>query len=218
MKRKNHIRRKTDIFLSGLLVLSFAGCAAFSALEDVEKTYFSVLSGEAPLLYTEEGEEVSLDLDRVPAVFSRESDYSSIWRFTAVDLDGDGETEVLLQVIDVAGDMGGYMILHREAEEVYGYSASYRDFEDLKTDGTYSCTHPAGTAVSVCRSCFDGGSCLTEPLICSSTENGWETAAYFIKGQPASEEEYLAAIERQAAKPDAVWRPFDEKNIREMFA
>ena len=69
-------------------------------------------------------------------MFSPNSEYAKIDRFSIVDLDGDGESEAVLQVIDVAGDMGGFLVLHREDGKVRGYPRSYREFESLKTDGT----------------------------------------------------------------------------------
>ena len=42
----------------------------------------------------------------VPALFDEYDPLMKIWEFSVVDLNGDGEDEVILFVVGVAGDMG----------------------------------------------------------------------------------------------------------------
>ena len=100
-----------------LLLLITGGCARRADAASVS----SVLIGDASFSLADGGEPMTIA--DVPGIFSLESPYARIWRFAFADLDGDGETEAVLQVIDVAGDMGGYLILREEDGAVYGYKS-----------------------------------------------------------------------------------------------
>ena len=218
MKRDSGCKGIMGVFLDILVACFCFGCMPAASLEEAKEEYRAVLSGEVSLWYVGGGEDQLVKVEEIPSIFSPDSDYAAIWWFAAVDLEGDGEAEVILQVIDVAGDMGGYMVLHREDGAIHGYAASYRDFECLKVDGTYSRSSLAGDILEVCRVHFDGESCLAIPFVRCCTEDNWETASYFVDEQPVSEEKYYAAMEGQNAKQPAEWYPFNEENIRIVFA
>lgn len=56
------------------------------------------------------------------------------------------------------------------------------------------------------------------PLFCGRANDTFEEIAYMVNGQAAGEEDYAAAAEAQAAKPDAAWYPFDEEGIRQALS
>ena len=79
----------------------------------------------------ESGEAVSLQA----YIQSASNDAASApQRYTLVDLDGDGEEE-LVAYIDCDG--GKYLIFHIYDGKVYGFAFAGRDFQNLKTDGTF---------------------------------------------------------------------------------
>jgi hypothetical protein len=59
-------------------------------------------------------------------------------KFAVADLDKDGIPEVVLWKKVNNNDYFGFMILHEQAGNVYGYSLYYRGFNQLKNDGTFS--------------------------------------------------------------------------------
>ncbi len=191
-----------------LLLLITGGCARRADAASVS----SVLIGDASFSLADGGEPMTIA--DVPGIFSLESPYARIWRFAFADLDGDGETEAVLQVIDVAGDMGGYLILREEDGAVYGYKSDYRTFEDLKMDGSFGYSSPTGTEWGVCTVRFTGDGCDMVPLFCGETGDQGESVSYTVGGSPASEAEYEAAADRQRQKPDTVWYEFTGENVR----
>ena len=102
--------------------------------------YYAVLTGQKQLQYYSQQSDLvkTVDIVHVPDLFSPSSENAKIDRFAVIDMDGDGEQEVLLQITDVAGDMGGYLLLRREQGEVHGYDGSYKTFNMLKADGTFT--------------------------------------------------------------------------------
>lgn len=205
--------------LGGLLAFSCSGCRPPAGLGGTKEALQAVLSGEAPLLYAQEGGKAKpLKVGQVPAIFSPDSAYAAIDRFAILDLDGDGETEAVLRVIDVAGDMGGHLVLRREGDALNGYAASYRDFESLKTDGTYCYSLPLGTEWGACRPVFGSEGYCPEPFIRGCMADEGESVSYLVEGRPVSEQAYDAAMARQDAKPDAKWYAFSEEGLRSAFA
>lgn len=217
MERDRVHKTIAGIFLSCLPAFFCFGCTQPAVSGGTQEALHAVLSGEASLLYTAAKKQQPVKISQVPAILSPNSSYATIWRFAVADLNGDGEAEAILQVIDAAGDMGGYMLLHQEKDAVHGYIAGYRDFENLKTDGTYSCSNPMGTDLSVCRACFDNGSYFPEPIIRCCTQDNWETVSCFIAEKPVSEEAYQAAMVQQDEKQAAEWYTFSEENIQAVF-
>lgn len=186
--------------------------------------YRAVLQGEAELLLVGETAEAGsfaaepVPVDRIPHIFSPYSDYTQFGQFSVLDLDGDGTQEVVVQSIDVAGDMGGYLVLHRQEDEVYGFLFDWRSFWSLKTDGSFEYSSPTGLAWAVGRVQFGPGSCdYALPMYTGATDYTYEEIEYTVNGQPAGEEEYNAAVEAQNAKPDAVWYEFSEEGFGQAF-
>ena len=115
--------------------------------ESLPAGFEGVLLGEEPIFYYADGAEESrpVYIGEVPALFSPDSPYAAVGGWAAVDLDGDGTAETVLQITDVGNDMGGYLILRRQGDRVYGYPSGWRTFWSLKTDGTFHCSEWAGT-------------------------------------------------------------------------
>lgn len=177
-----------------------------------------VLLGSTSFLYWAEGSEApeSKAISQVPALFSPDSDYAHIYQFAVLDLDDDGGLEVVLQISDVANDMGGYLVLRQVGGTVYGYPSGWRTFWYLKTDGTFVYSYQAGNEDGAASVRFTGTGMELEKRICGQGKQ-FEFDTFLIDGQPVSQREYEAAWDAQNQKSDAEWYEFTEENIRMVF-
>ncbi len=181
--------------------------------------YYAVLTGQKQLQYYSQQSDLvkTVDIVHVPDLFSPSSENAKIDGFAVIDMDGDGEQEVLLQITDVAGDMGGYLLLRREQGEVHGYDGSYKTFNMLKADGTFTYISLAvpDTGIGSVRFHDKGYSIL--PLADRHTSEDFETVTYEVGQQQATLEEYEDAMERQKEKTDAPWYPFSDEMIQKLL-
>lgn len=67
-------------------------------------------------------------------------------QYAIIDLDGDGEQEVVLSIQGGDNWVQGFEVLHDQAGTVYGSLLYYRAFMELKEDGTF--TYSSGAAFS----------------------------------------------------------------------
>ena len=179
--------------------------------ESLPAGYEGVLLGEEPIIYYADGAESRpVYLGEVPALFSPDSPYAAVGGWAAVDLDGDGTAETVLQIIDVGNDMGGYLNLRRQGDRVYGYPSGWRTFWSLKTDGPFLCSEWAGTKESVVSLRFtDGGYEQVEHLTAEGEQ--FIFTSFTVEGRQVTEEEWQAAWDAQEQKPDAWWYALPEK-------
>lgn len=154
-----------------------------------------------------------VNLTEILDLFSPDSSFVQIYEFAALDLDGDKEAEVILHITDVAGDMGGFMILKRADGRVRGYQEHYKSISSLKTDGTfiYMALARPDTGIGTVR--FQDNSCRIELPARSETSEDFQTVTYKEDGIQISEEQYQEVLERHKQKPDAAWYRFTEENI-----
>ena len=79
-----------------------------------------------------------VNLAGIKAVVTDDEDITvRVDKFTVVDLDGDGENEVVLWILYNVDSYYGFEVLHYQEGTVYGNTLSYRAFYDLKVDGTF---------------------------------------------------------------------------------
>ncbi|WP_302497320.1 M56 family metallopeptidase [uncultured Flavonifractor sp.] len=183
-----------------------------------ESPYQDVLLGQAPFLYVDgSGQKIPTFLPDIPLAFSPYSSYASVTEFAILDLDGDGSQEVVLRVTDVANDMGGYVVLRQEGDEIRGYPSHWRTFWYLKTDGTFTYSYTAGTEDGIASARFgEDGLTLEKHIRCEM--EAWEPKAFEVDGRPVSQTEYEAACSAQDQKADAVWYELNETNIQQLTA
>ena len=226
------------IALSGLLAAAVCGCALISGAQapapvpantpnfpPVSLVFREFLQGERTVLYSHgSARDQRVTVDQVPALFSPESEYAAVWRFTVVDLDRDGEEEMVLQVIDAAGDMGGYLILHRQGDELYGFYRDYRGFEEPKADGTFSFTNTTADGIfQVIGGAMeihveDTARGYSIPSAASYEQHPQAgTEAWFVGGHQVSKETYDRVLENQQQKEDAPWYDFTPEGIARAF-
>ncbi len=221
-ERINAIMKTNKISLPALilttLLVAVVTTAAFTARSKSESvTLNKVLKGETEFLFVSGGTPVALTIENVPALFDPDhAYYTKIWNFTSLDLDRDGENEVVLSVFGAAGDIGGQLILHQIGDQIYGYKTDSRTLTDLKTDGTGSYSDPTGVAeVGICA--INGftttGYTLKKISYATGTYRGSDN--FVVNERPATEREYLSASEEQMSKTDVIWYEFSIENIKE---
>lgn len=180
--------------------------------ESLPAGFEGVLLGEEPIFYVADGAEEprQVTIGEVPALFSPDSPYAAVGGYAAVDLDGDGAQETVLQITDVANDMGGYLILRRQDGQIYGFPSGWRTFWELKTDGTFHCSEWAGTKESIVSLRFtDRGYEQVEHLTAEGAQ--FVFTSFTVEGEPVTEAEWQAAWDAQEQKPAAWWYALPEQ-------
>lgn len=183
-----------------------------------ESVFKAVLLGDAQFSYVSDGNTETIDITDIPSIFDAYDPSMKIWNFSVVDLDRDGEEEVILFVNGVAGDMGGKIIFHQIGDKVYGYKSNNRIFEELKTDGTFGFSDPTGVAeggIGAITDFSELGYTIDKISYGTGTYEGWNT--FVVDHHPATEEEYFDAVTIQNEKPDAEWYDFSNENINAVF-
>lgn len=72
----------------------------------LNKAFQAVLLGNFPFIYCSDGNAETMVITDVPALFDADDPLMKIFEFSVVDLNRDGEDEVILFVAGAAGDMG----------------------------------------------------------------------------------------------------------------
>lgn len=179
-----------------------------------ENNYKSVLLGKSNFICTDLANK-SLNISEIgQAVTDDESAAVSAVRFTIIDLDDDGEDEIVLWLQNGTYDCG-FEILHGQNGEIYGYTLWYRAFMNLKTDGTF--VFSGGAADSgIGKMVFSetGYSVNGQAYSQSGYDSENElTVQYFINNESCSENEFNDRINAQEQKADVEWYDLSEDNI-----
>lgn len=197
-----------------LVALVATACSAGNTSDNSTPTPISadiqdVLTGNHQFSYTnDDGSNLaSVSIADLPALFNPDDDYMAIQNYVMVDLDGDGVEEAVLLVVGVAGDTGGYLVLHRIDDNVYGYRTGYRTFENLKTDGTFGYSDNIGAKEGVAIIGFTENSFVMNDVL-SATGQAYTMDTFMVNGEEVTEEEYNAAKEAQTLKSDVEWHEF----------
>ena len=193
-----------------------------SKVLEAMNAYRAVWNGEADVIddYTKSRDDFNYYLDEIG---------HEITKFAILDLDDDKIPEVVLLcspkgVPDVTNF---YYILHYDDGHVYSDFFSNRQFNSLKTDGTFR---------------WDGGIANDGFATISFTEDKTEktpytydrfTYTYYYEQDPETGEwtgcdiivnhqnvtraEYSKAVEEQDHKPDVTWYDFSKENIEKFF-
>lgn len=117
------------------------GAGLLVAEEDMpsgmEERYKAILLGEGDFIDVNY-KDSRLNLENIKEVVSDEDWVTAkVTKFTIIDLDGNGENELVLW-IEANGDSDfGFEILFYKDQEVYGFTVPARGFEEPKADGTF---------------------------------------------------------------------------------
>ena len=133
-------------------------------------------------------------------------------RFTVLDLDGDGVSEVILEVTEPEA-----FIILNGIKSVIATEWPYRGLLNLKDDGTFTFSSGAmdnGVAMLVYQGDF-GAQWGYLPLA-ESVSDADGTVTYWLDGgaEQTDEAGYLAFLAQQDAKLDALWYDYTEENVR----
>ena len=121
-------------------------------------------------------------------------------RWTLIDLDADGEQELLVEY-DWAGDTA---ILHKIGDTYYAFYIGYRSISGLKADGTMSWSSSAFES-GVSRLRFSTQGIISENIITYNTEDN----VYIVDGVEVSKDVCDAALRSQHEKKDVRWNYFN---------
>jgi beta-lactamase regulating signal transducer with metallopeptidase domain len=153
----------------------------------------------------------STDIADIDFLFGAADPSRWVHSFAVVDLDQDGEEEIILFVTS-AGNDGSRVILRRWGNMVYAYIVNSRSMWELKTDGTYE--YNTGNV-------NDGFARITGFTVTNFMEDRYtyETGpfdgadTFVVEHASVSENEYKKATMSEHGKKKAVWHEFNEENV-----
>lgn len=190
-----------------------------SSSPSIRERYGEILLNHGNFLSTDLNQKELSLADIREVVSNDDSITANAGKFTVIDLDADGENELVLWLqVNGASDFG-FEILHENDGEIYGYTLPYRAFMSLKTDGTFE--FAGGSAdTGVGRLKFPDGGCTTEDLVYSHSEPdsaGEIAVQYFAGEESCTEEEFHAAVSQQQEKPDVEWYELTQDGVDSAF-
>lgn len=153
-----------------------------------------------------------LDISRLREAVTSEDLPFTAKQFAIVDLDSDGSPEVILRLAMEGGgnDFVGSEILCCQKGEVYGYTLWHRQFQSLKSDGTFIFSGGASNwgygAITVSETGYE----VDKITYCESGQN---SELYFVNRERATADEFEAAIDEREKREDAEWYDITIENI-----
>lgn len=185
-----------------------------------ENNYKSILLGKSNFICTDLANK-SLNISEIwQPVTNDDSVAVSVTKFAIIDIDGDGEDEIVLW-LQINGTYDyGFEILHYQNGEIYGYTLSYRAFMNLKTDGTFLFSGGyADSGIGKMTFSETGYSVSNQAYSQSGYGSDNElTVQYFINDESCSEDEFNDVINGQEQKADVEWYDFSENNINAVMS
>lgn len=140
-------------------------------------------------------------------------------KFAVMDLDNDGQNEIMLWIqINGISDYG-FEILRYQEGAVYGYTLQYREFMDLKTDGTFIFSEGAAD-LGIGKLSFSGNGYVIDKLYYSKSQynsNNELEVQYIANGTPYSEEEFNNDMSHQGEKSNVKWYELTPGNVESAF-
>ena len=134
-------------------------------------------------------------------------------RFTVLDLDGDGVSEVILEVTEPEA----YIILTSDGSEVLACEWPYRGMLSLKDDGTFSFSSGAldgGVGQLLLQG--DNGIQWGYLPLAESISDAAGSVTYWLDGgaEQTDAAGYQTFLSEQEAKLDALWYDYTEENLK----
>lgn len=148
-----------------------------------------------------------------------ESIAAAATKFAVMDLDNDGQDEIILWIqINGISDYG-FEILRYQEGAVYGYTLQYREFMDLKTDGTFIFSDGAAD-LGIGKLSFSGNGYVIDKLYYSESQynsNNELEVQYIANGTLYSEEEFNNDMSHQGEKSNVKWYDLTPSNVESAF-
>lgn len=164
-----------------------------------ENPFASILEGTGTFLY--EGNAITLA--DYCATFSIPVTLNAV---TVVDLEWDGDPEVVLDVKTGPENSYGVLVLHLENSEVWGYTFAFRQLYKIKKDGTFTWSGSSSNNGVATLSLLRGTIEHNNQFWVEETEEG--TPRFFVGGEETTSEKYYAAVADWEAKEEASWNPY----------
>lgn len=179
----------------------FNGDVTASSLLIGYSTEAAEASFRAPDVY------VGADMDGAPLEWT-------VDRFALLDMDGDGEDELILAISSNGNEE--YVIFTRYDGALYANQLVYRGFLEPKADGTFGFS--GGALDNGCaRARFECGVLSYENFaVMSGNSDGSRSCT--LNGEQVSEEEYDAFLSEQDSKEDLSWTEFSLDAVKSALA
>lgn len=170
-----------------------------NSMFSIGECYQTILLDNGIFICTDLGNKELILNDIGKAVTDDDSVTVKATKFTIIDLDDDGEDEVVLWIqLNGISDYG-FEILHYQEGTVYGYTLPYRTFFNLKSDGTFTFSgNAADSGIGKLRFSVDGYA--IENIISETYP-----------------EEIKAAMNQQEAKTDVSWYDLSADGVNGAF-
>lgn len=181
---------------------------------DIPKEIKEILLGKSEFFET--GIMEAIKISELGKAVSTDTSLSvKITEYAAADLNNDGTNEIILRISVNENDYYGNEVLHFNNGKVYGYLLSYRAFNNIKCDGSFSFSGGAADSGYGFLN-FDGPNYFIEKAAYS--ESGFDSAGnliirYFIEEHEVKQAEFDSAIIVQDKKEKIIWLSFDEAAI-----
>lgn len=127
-----------------LVFLALAGCVSLFVLKAklTTKKGHPFAEGMDFKFYSVDAKK-TIRFSQINSELNGEDSPVGVYEFTLLDLNHDGQQELILELSGCGGDV---LILHRMKDGLYGYIKPFRGFKSLRKDGTYE---GASSAVDV---------------------------------------------------------------------
>lgn len=189
-----------------------------------EESYKEILLGNEDFISTDL-QNRSLHLSDIKDVITDDDSITvTIPQFAIIDLDTDGENEVVLWIQIKGADDGfadyGFEILRYQEGAVYGYTLPYRAFINLKTDGTFMYSGSAAD-FGIGKLKFSENGYIVDKLYYSESvydSNNELSVQYFANGIACTEEEWTHIAGSQEEKNNVNWYSLTDDSINSVFA
>lgn len=127
----------------------------------------------------------------------------SVSKYSVIDLNGDGAPELVLWLNRGTNEYVGFLVLYNKNTTVYAHLLYYREFCDLKEDGTFDFSSGVSNH-GIGRIDFEGDTYTIRKLAyCESADN--QNVSYFLENKSVTKPAFDAYENAQNSKPDAVW-------------
>ncbi len=124
-------------------------------------------------------------------------------KYSVIDLDGDGEHEMVFWLAYYTNEGIGFLVLHDDVETVYAHMMYYRSFNELKADGAFNFSGGAANS-GIGKLEFSGGTYTIHESARSKSEDN-QTVFYYIENQEVSKAEFDAYMTEFNGKNAATW-------------
>ena len=127
----------------------------------------------------------------------------SVSKYSVIDLNGDGAPELVLWLNRGTNEHVGFLVLYDKNNTVYAHLLYYRQFNNLKEDGTFDFSSGVSNH-GIGRIDFEGDTYTIRKLAYSESADN-QNVSYFVDGKSVTKTAFEAYQNAQNSKPEAVW-------------